>query len=230
MSDPINPYAPPSAESSGSPPWIQVPYDGLWRVKDGRLLMRNGATLPAVCIFGTQPSDDNPISAKPLPSESRWGWAFSFFFCIPALWVFLVYRDLPWTWTAALLVAIFLPRLLIKRARVTAWSSDAVVDRLVKRRAWISGSIVFGIVMLNGVENYFDRNGIGKFSLLVAILLLGVNLFSWLSTRRNPQLLRAEEGWYELRNLLPHTLARFEEIQYQAGVRPAVFAEKRESS
>lgn len=213
MTSALNPYSPPSSEPSSQPE--EVPDNGLWRVEDGRLLMKNGAILPGVCIFGTLPTGDNRITAKPIVSEFRWAWAYNFFFSLPLLWVILVYQDLPWLWTVVLLLTIFLPGLLTKKGRVTACSSDAFVKRLgTLKGAGIIVAIV-SIVMLTEVEDYFDENGINGFPVLVAVLLVVIDALMWLFTRHHPRLLRVKEGGYELTNLSAHTLARFEEIQQE---------------
>jgi hypothetical protein len=208
-----NPYLPPSADPSSPPE--EVPDNSLWRVEGGRLLVQDGAILPKVCIFGTQPANDNPISAKPHFSEFRWAWAYNFLFCLPAVWVIIVYQDLSWTWTVAFLLAIFLPGLLVKKGRITAWSSDALVKRLGTVKGVTSIVIIVSIVMLTNVKDYLDENGIGGFPVLVAALLVVIDVLMWLYTRRHPRLLRAKEGGYELKNLSPHTLIRFEEIQQE---------------
>lgn len=211
MTDPVNPYAPPSAELSAPP--IEVPEGSLWRVVDGRLLVRNGATLPRVCIFGTQESGSNPVIAKELVSEPRWGWVFNFCFCLPVFWVIIVYRDLPLSWFIGGLAATFLPTILGKKSRITVWTSEALVRRLSTSRSWSTTVFMFGLGTSGITQRYFDRNGVGGFPILVAVALVASDLFPWLYTRRIPRLFRAEDGWCELKNIPSHVLVRLGELQ-----------------
>jgi hypothetical protein len=49
MSEELNPYAPPSSENAAPPP--KIIFGWHWKIVQGRLLARDGAVLPNVCIL-----------------------------------------------------------------------------------------------------------------------------------------------------------------------------------
>jgi hypothetical protein len=213
-----NPYVAPQSPGLAR----AEPREGaLWYVSEGVLHVRDGASLPDVCLSGASPSE--PGERKALVIDWCPFWAR----CVPAVaylavLIWLVGQFGPWTTTRedypvfiVPLVAIGLPAVLVrgvsKRGRLHVFQSHQA-KRHESRRWWIEGPPV-AIVILGGCllldrmfPGFIWKGG------LVFLIGLPTSIMSALEQRYKVRASEFESGWFTLVNVGPAAIARFEEI------------------
>lgn len=203
MSQP-NPYAPPSGEPSS--PQMGVPDGSLWRVEDGRLLVRDFASLPDVCIYGSPPEEPGRRRSVPIRAPRAW--------LVPILVLLTL---------AAVVSA---PR---NSALLTIFAAAAVLGISTKRVRVIvfEGTHLF--------RRRWGRSGIGILVIICLVSVAGdsarlpqvmrENLIPWASFWLigaayiyRLRAVRAGSDWYEIKGISPPAIARFAEIQQKTRI------------
>ncbi|HEY1120345.1 MAG TPA: hypothetical protein VGE67_02040 [Haloferula sp.] len=213
-----NPYAAPQA-----PGLVKTePREGaLWYVSEGVLLVRDGASLPDICLSGAAPGDPGERDALEI------SWCPAWIRHLPSLvlgsvliWGFILWEgssDLPGNsayvaMAVVVITLIWLVRGVSKRGRFHLFRSDQA-KREENRRDWVERLIVLALVLGGGfllkriTPGLLPGGGMG--------LITGISIFLSGSLGRLRQLRPCgfESGWFALTNVHPAAIARLEEIQ-----------------
>lgn len=203
MSEPVNPYAPPSTDPSA--PGIEVPDGSLWRVEDGRLLVRDHASLPDVCIHGSPPEE--PGARKSIAFR-RWRPRVFLLFLVLASLLMLVDQ-----FRFFAIMVLIASEATDDKTRVMVFEGRATAARYRFRRA-------LGMIALTAVAFFaFYRTPVGASldrRFLYFGLLVAFNAYSFFFQQRA---VRKADGWFELRRIAPSAIARLAEIQQQVVIR-----------
>jgi hypothetical protein len=210
-----NPYSAPQVSALTK----ADPREGaLWYVSEGVLHVRDGASLPDVCLSGAAPGERGerktlaidwcPAWARHLPSV-----------VFLAFLVWIAFRSEPWDAAetggiVVMLGAMFLATGAVwrqrKRASLHVFQSDQAT-RHESRRSWVEGFIVI-VIVLGG----FEANRMLPESLSTAgiALTIGAPGFILGIVQRGRRVRAAEfkSDWFLLANMHPAAIARLEEI------------------
>jgi hypothetical protein len=206
-----NPYSAPQVSALTK----ADPREGaLWYVSEGVLHVRDGASLPDVCLYGDSPGD--PGERKTLTIA----WGPTWVRCLPLV---AVAGYLLWTSSlspgksgilgllAAILLLIALGKRLIKRGRLHAFRSNQATRNGIR---WFCVEILVATGVVIGAGFLINRiapellanGGAGAFGGLSAILMMS------LQQRRQVRAFGYHNGWFMLGNVHPAAIARLEEI------------------
>lgn len=213
-----NPYAAPKANGSAK----AEPRGGaLWYVSDGVLHVRDGASLPDVCLSGAalgEPGERASLEISWCPAWLRY--LPSLVFGALLIWALLLPKrspDPPGSLTIAAIATvtislIWLVRGVSKRGRFHLFRSDQA-KREGNRRDWVERLIVLALVLAGGsflreiVPDLLPGGSTG--------LIVGISIFFSASLGRLRQLRPCgfESGWFALANVNPAAIARLQEIE-----------------
>ena len=190
----------------------------LWYVSEGVLHVRDGASLPEVCLSGASPSESGerrtlavdwcPAWARHLPSAVYFAFLVS-----------VTFQSEPWDAAESrgvvlILIAMFLTTWVVwrtsKRARLHVFQSDQAT-RNESRRSWLEGGIVI-LAILGGFE--MSRMLPESLSQASIVLLIGASGFilGILQRWRRVRAAQYASDWFLLTNVHPAAIARLEEI------------------
>ena len=227
MSGDLNPYAPPSSEAPEKQ--VAFPDGSLWRVDEGRLLVRNMASLPDFCVHGSPEDQAGSRRSIVLQWVPRWVIPVAILIPVAAMIESQVIGILGIY--AALALAFVLPSILGKSLRVMMFQSDETRIRqqrklfsvlvLVEAIAAVAASFIKDAGLLPPVLR--DRDFIFVFAFTGIILRL------WLISSAGFRVAPREEGWFELKGVDPGMIAHLSEIQQRVRIpqKPWVFKRKR---
>jgi hypothetical protein len=213
MSDLLNPYTPPSIEPSA--PRMEVPDGSLWRVEDGRLLVRNYASLPDVCIHGSPPEE--PGGRKSLVFRNRRPWVFLLLVSI----VGIASVTDPDAFRMSLLLMGALNEAAAQRVRVMVFEATGTAARRLFR--WAFAFVAFMVLVSAVFRGGWNFDAVGE-AVAFAVLYLGAYAAFYFFGRRAR---RQGKGWFELKGIAPAAIARLAEIQQQTVIRQDDIRERR---
>lgn len=202
MNGDVNPYAPPSAEPSA--PQTEVPDGSLWRVEGGRLLVRNQASLPDICILGSPPEEPGKRTSVVFDCWRLWN-----------VLLFLTFCSLLMVVEQQILQILIFGALLASGAgggnvRVMVFEGRSTALRYRFRSAILLFVIAaVPIFLLEGVPSSASSN-LGLLPVVVSFAAY------YLFIQRKA--LRRDDGWFELRRIAPSAIARLAEIQQKVVV------------
>lgn len=212
-SNSINPYAPPRADPLPLSPGGDDS-GSLWRVLEGRLQFRDGASLPdGLCISGAPAGEPGSRISLKLETRSWLSWLRS----VGLLAVGMAglaglapgYRVQMGMFYVCLLSAA-----LGKKPRILVFRSTRHLRANSLRVLLLVGAV--------GLVVFFDRLPSWLVSDIFIYLALAIGclnlLFYW--TGRVPPLRRLADGWYEWLRLPPAVVLRLEEIQQRQPPHP----------
>jgi hypothetical protein len=217
-----NPYAAPQASALTS----ADPREGaLWYVSEGVLHVRDGASLPDVCLAGASPSEAGERKALDIAWSPAWGRHLPSVAYLAAMaWVVILFGaweeapsfDSQYRGFIAIMVAIVLLTLLArrvaKRGSLHVFQSNQAT-RNESRRGLIEGATVFAFVvgggaLLSGMfPGFLSKGGV--------VVLIGVpsTLLGILERRGRVRACQFTSGWFALANVDQAAIARLAEIQ-----------------
>ena len=213
-----NPYAAPQAPGLAK----AVPRTGaLWYVSEGVLHVRDGASLPDVCLAGAsghEPGERETLNISWCPPWARYLPTLAIFaFLISAFIPFKEESDppgLPVIAGAAVVMIglIWLVWGVSKRGRFHLFRSYQP-KRVETRRDWIERLVVLAFLL--GAGFVLNRIAPGLLSGGGGGLIAGASVYLSGSLGRLRQLRTCgfESGWFALTNVNPAAIARLEEIQ-----------------
>jgi hypothetical protein len=209
--DSENPYASPSADPS--PMRMEVPDGSLWRVEEGRLLVRDRASLPDLCIYGSPPEELGKRKSIPIHTSRLW-----------VLLVLLTFGLALFVERGIDLLAIIVAGLLVanvgKRIRVMVFESSRVFVRNWLRGGIASVALVGSAALLVDSLGLWDAPAGNLIPWLACWLVWGFPVHRF---RAVPQ----GEGWYEIKGIAPPVIVRLAEIQRQVVIRQDDIRERR---
>ena len=222
MNSETNPYAPPSVDPTPSSAASQ---DGgkLWRVVDGRLQVRNMASLPDVCVYGYPEGEPGTRVSVVLQTLPNWVGQLSWLAAVAMVF----WEGLGWQWMFAIVLsALILPGLLSKKVRLMVFRSQ----RVARLSIFILRGILFPVAMgvaVYGALSYEFRwewlpSGWHAGVAVGAVLLLGF-LLNLIPGKGPARAVALKGGWFEVKDTAPEAVRRLEEIQQRASTvhRPA---------
>ena len=214
-----NPYAVPQAPALTK----AAPKEGaLWYVSEGVLHVRDGASLPDVCLSGVSSSEPGkrqsialdwcPAWARHVPDIGYLGLMIWFARQLGT-------DDIPTgghSLFIVLLVGMALPAALVrltgKRGNLHIYRSGQA-ERNDIRRWWFENApaaiiVIGGCLILNRIYPDFIMSG-G----LVLMICLPTSIIGLLERRYKVRAVEFENGWFGLANVAPAAIARLEEIE-----------------
>lgn len=185
-----------------------------WLVHEGDLYVRDGASLPDVCISGSllwEPGERKSVSLH-----------CSLLWVLPAVLTFalVLLAKSPSQWLAVLVGGHLISHV-GKKIRVTVFESSRSV-RKYRFRHWIHTGISAGLALFFiGFVRHWEALS-GNSMLMVALCFLWM-CFPSHRFRAAP----FKQGWYELRGISKKAIARMEEIQRHGEIRQDGIRERR---
>lgn len=229
MTEDFNPYIPPKAGEPSARP-LAVPDGSLWRVDDGKLLVRNMASLPDYCII-SGPGDD-PGKRHSIKIHISQPWT-KFVWVLPLLALalggtgYLGQETRSWFLIASGIVALS-PRILGEKLRVMTFQSDRA-SRLIRSKrllAYFSASFLAA-----GIVHLIQSNGLlpehWNMIVLVGILCCFYSLLDFMPLRVPSGALKAGDGWFEMKGVNCEMITRLTEIQKWVVIPQEPWASKR---
>ncbi|MCW1922169.1 hypothetical protein OKA05_06370 [Luteolibacter arcticus] len=211
MSTEENPYATPLAPALTK---ADPPRAALWYVSEGVLHVRDGASLPDVCLSGASPGE--PGERKTLTI----GWGPAWVRTLPLV---AIIGYLVWTTSfsvgkpevlglvAAVMLLVALGRKMSKRGRLHTFRSTQAARNEVR---WFSLEILTvtavaigtGFLIHRIAPDFLAQGRAGAIGGVVGLVMVS------LQQRRGVRALGYHEGWFALGNVHPAAIARLEEI------------------
>jgi hypothetical protein len=209
----VDPYVPPAVDPTRpSSAWQDS--GKLWRVIDGRLQVRNMASLPDVCVYGYPEEEPGKRVSMVLQTLPNWIGQLIWLAAV----VFMIWSDYPIEWTMILFFgAIFLPGWLAKKVRIMIFQSRRAARRLMLRGSVFPVALVLTIFLAGSYEvqwkwEFFGLGGGADLAILLLLFLLFLNL---LPTQGPSRAKTLGDGWFEVIGTAPGAVARLEEIQHR---------------
>lgn len=208
-----NPYAPPSVDPTR--PSVSQDSGKLWRVLDGRLQVRNLASLPDVCVYG-YPAEE-PGTRESLVLQTTPGWVWHLLW-LPAA-AFMIWSDDPMgSWSMGIFFAvIFLPGLLAKKVRIMIFRSRRASRSLSFRI--LAGPLLIGLAMYMGFQSQLGWEWLPqrlRSELPWVAVLLAVFFWNLIPVKGPARVAAREDGWFEVKGTAPAAIARLAEIQQRS--------------
>ena len=200
-----NPYAPPSTEPSSAR--IEVPDGSLWRVEDGRLLVRDHASLPDVCIYGSPPEEPGKRRSVKIQVPRTWVSLILLILTFVRVVLFPDRFGMLWLLGAATLIG-----LTAIQVRVMVFEGRS---SLLRRRLAMGG-VVLGLIAIIHIADdsillgELLRSGILSWSGFWSLYGMGY----WHRLRAIPK----QSAWYEIRGIAGSSIARLEKVQAQTKI------------
>jgi hypothetical protein len=205
-----NPYAPPEVDPAA--PNVYPDSGSLWRIADGRLQVRNQASLPDVCIYGSPEREPGTRSSIVFNTTPEFVVGITWIALGLALIAGLVPREL----TFPMIFIVLAPMLFGKKVRVLAFrSGDATRSAGVRNLV----SMVISIAVDFALARYASFLPWRIPTLAAMALVFGVvRLVRFGVGKRFGWARFLKDGWFEIPGIAPAAIVRLEEIQRRLAV------------